>query len=120
MNVLLIEDEPTIRENTIEMLELEGFNAFGAENGREGLKLIYTEHPDLIICDIQMPVMDGYEVIRKVKEDPGISHIPFIFFTARVEYEDETKGKQLGALAYLKKPFRYEKLIEVIREINLQ
>lgn len=119
-SILLIEDETTIRENTIEMLELEGFDAMGAENGKVGLEMIRSRHPDMIICDIQMPVMNGYELIRQVKRDPETREIPFIFFTAKAELESEAEGLGLGALMYLKKPIRSEQLLDVISGLGLK
>lgn len=103
--ILLIEDNVEVRENTAEILELSGYQVTTANNGKEGLAQLKDEHPDLIICDIMMPELDGYGVLHIISKNPATAHIPFIFLTAKVEKTDVRKGMNLGADDYLTKPF---------------
>lgn len=119
MTILLIEDNPDVRENTEELLELAGYNVITAENGKIGIKEAKENLPDLILCDIMMPVMDGYDVIYYLSIDPKTSCIPFIFLTAKSEKADFRKGMELGADDYLTKPFEEVELIKAIeRRLN--
>jgi CRP-like cAMP-binding protein len=101
----LIEDNQEIRENTAEILELANYEVLQAENGKVGVELAKKEHPDLIVCDIMMPQLDGYGVLHMLGKNPATSSIPFIFLTAKSEKEDFRKGMNLGADDYLVKPF---------------
>ncbi len=112
--ILLIEDNLEIRENTAEILELSGYNVVTAENGKIGVRLAKQEMPDLIICDIMMPELDGYGVLRILNQDPKMATIPFVFLTAKAEKSDFRKGMNLGADDYLTKPFEDSELMEVI------
>lgn len=103
--ILLIEDNVEVRENTAEILELSGYEVSTASNGKEGLEQLKNEHPDLIICDIMMPELDGYGVLHIISKNPATAHIPFIFLTAKVEKADIRKGMNQGADDYLTKPF---------------
>lgn len=94
-----------VRENTAEILELSGYEVTTASNGKEGLEQLKNEHPDLIICDIMMPELDGYGVLHIISKNPATAHIPFIFLTAKVEKADIRKGMNQGADDYLTKPF---------------
>ena len=114
MTILLIEDNPDIRENTEELLELAGYDVITAENGKIGIKEAKENLPDLILCDIMMPVMDGYDVIYYLSIDSKTSCIPFIFLTAKSEKTDFRKGMELGADDYLTKPFEEVELIKAI------
>jgi DNA-binding response OmpR family regulator len=119
MTILLIEDNPDIRENTEELLELAGYDVITAENGKIGIKEAKENLPDLILCDIMMPVMDGYDVIYYLSIDSKTSCIPFIFLTAKSEKTDFRKGMELGADDYLTKPFEEVELIKAIeRRLN--
>lgn len=115
MKILLIEDNQEIRENIAEILELDGFEVLTAENGKEGLDLAQDELPDLIVCDIMMPVMDGYTVLYFLSKDSKTSDIPFIFLTAKAERFDFRKGMEMGADDYITKPFEDVELINAIR-----
>ena len=117
--ILLIEDNQMIRENTAEILELSNYNVFTAENGKEGIKLLEVAKPDLIICDIMMPDLDGYSVLRILNKKPDFSNIPFIFLTAKTEKGDLRKRMNLGADDYITKPFEDSDLLEAI-ETRLQ
>lgn len=112
--VLLIEDDKIVRENTSEILELANYNVEMAENGKIGVALAKTFHPDIIICDILMPVLDGYGVLQIVSKNPDLEHIPFIFLTAKTHHEDLRKGMELGADDYLFKPFEESELLRAI------
>ena len=112
--ILIIEDDVGIRGNTAELLQLEGYLVTTASNGRTGLEKIGCETPDLILCDILMPEMDGFAVLRHVGQDPDLKRIPFIFFSAKSEKFDLKAGIDAGADDYLTKPFELEDLVNLI------
>lgn len=112
--ILLIEDNNDVRENTAEMLELANYKVLTAENGKIGVDLAKKHKPDLVICDIMMPEMDGYGVLFMLGKDPETSGIPFIFLTAKAEKSDIRKGMELGADDYLTKPFDEMALLNAI------
>ncbi len=112
--VLFIEDDMVVRENTAELLELADYNVITAANGKSGLATARQEKPDIIVCDIMMPEMDGYAVLQALGEDPETRHIPFIFLSAKTEHKDIRRGMDLGADDYLTKPFEEEELISAI------
>jgi two-component system sensor histidine kinase/response regulator len=113
--ILVIEDEQDIRADILKMLKYEGFEAIGAENGRIGVQLAREHLPDLIVCDIIMPELNGYRVLAELRGHPATATIPFIFLTARATKEDMRKGMKLGADDYLAKPFTITELIAAIR-----
>ena len=115
MLILLIEDNEEIRENICEILELDGFNVITAANGKDGLDLARERVPDLIVCDIMMPIMDGYTVLYFLSKDAKTADIPFIFLTAKAERLDFRKGMEMGADDYITKPFEDVELINAIR-----
>ncbi|MEM6628727.1 MAG: response regulator [Bacteroidota bacterium] len=112
--ILLVEDNLEVRENTAEILELSGYEVLTAENGKVGVQLAQANDPDLIICDIMMPELDGYGVLRILNKDPNTAQIPFIFLTAKAEMSDMRKGMNLGADDYLTKPFDEVELLDAI------
>ena len=112
--ILVIEDEDTIRENIVELLELEHYETLVAENGKTGLKLALQEIPDLILCDILMPEMDGYAVLKELKNHANTATIPFIFLTAKVDKSDLREGMDLRADDYLTKPCTPTELLKAI------
>ena len=112
--ILLIEDNPEMRENTAEMLELANYEVEVAENGKVGVKKAQEDTPDLIICDIMMPELDGYGVLYLLAKNPKTSSVPFIFLTAKAEKSDYRKGMNLGADDYLTKPFEEMELLEAV------
>lgn len=114
--ILIIEDEIEIRETVADILEFEGYAVLEASNGKIGLELIREHHPDLILCDILMPEVNGYEVLETIKNDVTIAHIPLVFVSARTSDEEVSKGLNAGAAAYLTKPFRPEKLLELLSQ----
>ncbi len=112
--ILLIEDNEDVRENTAEILELAHYDVLTAENGKIGVDKAKSEKPDLIVCDIMMPELDGYGVLYLLSKDPETSSIPFIFLTAKAEKSDMRKGMNLGADDYLTKPFDEMELLDAI------
>ncbi|WP_258104296.1 response regulator [Marinoscillum sp. MHG1-6] len=112
--LLVIEDNEEMRDNIVELLELSNYKVFDAGNGKDGVKQAIKETPDLIICDIMMPGMDGYEVLYLLSQNPSTSAIPFIFLTAKSEKSDFRKGMSMGADDYLTKPFEEMDLLEAV------
>jgi DNA-binding NarL/FixJ family response regulator len=112
--ILVIEDEAEMRRNLTTVLRLEQFQPFAAENGRVGVELAKQQKPDLILCDIMMPELDGRGVLQALREDPELSLIPFIFLTAKGEKEDLRTGMNLGADDYLTKPVAKADLLSAI------
>jgi DNA-binding response OmpR family regulator len=113
--ILVIEDEPEMRRNLITVLRLEKFHPVAAENGRVGVKLAKKEKPDLILCDVMMPELDGYGVIAALRADTETVAIPFILLTAKGEKPNIRAGMNLGADDYLTKPVAKPELLGAIR-----
>ena len=113
--ILDIEDEPQMRRNILTVLGMENFEALGAENGRVGLEMARTQHPELILCDVMMPELDGYGVLKALRADPATTEIPFLFLTAKGEKADFRTGMNLGADDYLTKPVVVADLLQAIR-----
>jgi DNA-binding NarL/FixJ family response regulator len=112
--ILIIEDETEMRRNLATVLRLEKFQPLTAENGRQGVELARKERPDLILCDVMMPQLDGYAVLASLRQDPALALIPFVFLTAKGEKDDLRGGMNLGADDYLVKPVAKEELLEAI------
>ncbi|MHC5938667.1 EAL domain-containing response regulator [Nostoc sp.] len=112
--ILIIEDEEAVRENILDLLEAEGFETLAAANGRIGIHLAISELPDLILCDIMMPELDGYGVLRALREDTSTATIPFIFLTAKSAKSDFRQGMDMGADDYITKPFTRSELLSAI------
>lgn len=112
--VLLIEDDRALRENTEELLELSGYSVLTAPNGRIGIQAAKETLPDIVICDIMMPEVDGYGVLENLSTDPSTKHIPFIFLSAKTEHKEIRMGMDMGADDYLTKPFEEEDLLSAI------
>ena len=112
--ILLIEDNKEMRENTSEILELSNYKVFTAENGKLGVEKAQKERPDLIICDIMMPVLDGYGVLHLLSKNKDTANIPFIFLSAKAERSDFRKGMEMGADDYVTKPFDDIELLNAI------
>lgn len=113
-SVLVIDDNPDIRENTAEILELAGYKTFTAENGKKGVEVAQREKPDVIVCDIMMPELDGYGVLHLLRKNADTEHIPFVFLTAKTERSDFRKGMEMGADDYITKPFDDIELLNAI------
>lgn len=118
-SVLVIEDNQNIRDNTAEIMELAGYKALTAENGKKGVELAIKEKPDVIICDIMMPELDGYGVLHLLRKNPETQNIPFIFLTAKTERSDFRKGMEMGADDFVTKPFEEIELLNAV-EIRLK
>jgi CheY-like chemotaxis protein len=118
--ILVIEDKLEIRENIVEILELAGYKVHSAENGTKGLTLAKETLPDLVLCDIMMPETNGYEVIRQLKESADTSKIPFVFVTASVEKKEAETGLNMGAIAYVRKPFEINELLSTVESVLKQ
>jgi CRP-like cAMP-binding protein/ActR/RegA family two-component response regulator len=112
--ILIIEDNDDIRENVIEILELAGYTVASASNGKAGVELAFNDVPDIILCDIMMPEMDGYGVLYLLSKRPETVAVPFIFLTAKAEHFDRRKGMEMGADDYLTKPFDDMELLNAI------
>src|SRR3712207_548318 len=115
--ILVIEDEETVRENILELLDAEGFEAISAQNGRIGVELAQQHLPDLILCDVRMPELDGYGVLKALRSEPATVAIPLIFLTAKAAKTDLSYGLELGANAYITKPFTLAELLGAISQI---
>lgn len=114
--ILLIEDNNDIRKNIAELLMFANYKIYDADNGKTGVQLALQHKPDLIVCDIMMPVMDGYSVINILQKNPETQHIPFIFLTAKTERDEVRKGMNLGADDYITKPFEDVELLDAIEQ----
>ena len=112
--ILLIEDDKIIRDNTAELLEMAGFAVLTAENGQLGVAHALATKPDLVVCDIMMPVLDGYGVLQVFNQNAQLAGVPFIFLTAKTERLDLRRGMALGADDYLTKPFDKAELLSAI------
>ena len=113
--VLIIDDAVHIRRLIIRMLELAGFDTLEAADGLQGIDLLATQKPDIVTCDIAMPNMDGYEFVKAARQNPATQEIPIIVLTATGQEEEVVRAMNLGANAYLTKPFSSSRLLEIIR-----
>jgi DNA-binding response OmpR family regulator len=113
--ILVIEDEANIRANVLDLLDAEGFEAKGVESGRAGLAVAFDEPPSLVICDVMMPELDGWAVLRALRDNPTTANVPFIFLTAKAERSDVRRGMSLGADDYVTKPFTRTELLDAVR-----
>lgn len=113
--ILVIEDQPQMRKNLATILAMEGFVVISAENGKRGVELARAEQPDVIVCDVMMPDLDGYGVLQAVRADAKLATVPFLFLTAKGDKADVRSGMNLGADDYLTKPVSREDLLAAIR-----
>jgi DNA-binding response OmpR family regulator len=114
IKILIIEDNQDVRENTAEILELANYEVYTAEDGEKGVAMAKLIQPDIIICDIMMPELNGYDVLLHLNKDKKTAGIPFIFLTAKTERTDVRKGMNLGADDYLTKPFEESELLDAV------
>ncbi|MCB0614637.1 MAG: response regulator, partial [Phaeodactylibacter sp.] len=112
--ILVIEDNGEVRENLEEILELSGYDVLTAEDGKVGVEIALTDPPDLILCDVMMPHLDGFGVLNILSKKSSTANVPFIFLTAKAEKSDFRRGMNLGADDYITKPFYKDELLEVI------
>ena len=112
--ILVIEDEALIRESICDVLELNGFETVSESDGESGLNRVSNLKPDLILCDINMPKISGLDVLKAIRANDELKHIPFVFLTALSTMDDLRKGMNLGAEDYLTKPYNNKELVEII------
>ncbi len=112
--IIIIEDNTAVRENLAEILELSGYKTIEAVDGKVGLRKIREHNPDLILCDVMMPELDGFGVLKILNRDPELMHIPFMFLTAKAEKSDFRKGMGLGADDYITKPYDDVELLDAL------
>ncbi|RZM77899.1 hybrid sensor histidine kinase/response regulator [Leptolyngbya iicbica] len=113
--LLVIEDEVGIRDSIVDILQAEDYIVESASNGQEGLEVIEEFHPDLVICDVMMPILDGHGVLKKIRNNPQTQTLPFIFLTAKADKIDFREGMDLGANDYITKPFTHDELLSTIQ-----
>ena len=113
-NILLIEDDKMLRDNTAELLKEEGFSVFMAEDGLVGVQLTMKHYPDLILCDINLPIMNGYDFFKTIQQIKSTSTIPLIYVTGKTEKEDQRAGMLLGAEDYITKPYSFDELLRIV------
>ena len=110
-NLLLIDDDPNLILLVKDYLEFRGYNVVTAENGREALEILDEKVPDMIICDVMMPEMDGYSLVQHIRQEPTTNRIPVLFLSAKGQSQDRVKGLNEGADVYMVKPFEPEELV---------
>lgn len=115
--VLVCDDDPVILRLLEVNLELEGYDVLSAHHGEEAVSLAQSKHPDLVILDIMMPRLDGYETAERLKADEGTKDIPIIFLSAKAQLSDIEKGREYGVEEYLTKPFDPSRLLEVVERL---
>ncbi len=113
--ILVVEDDPSVRENVIEILQLEGFDVRGAADGQEGVAMALAEPFDLMICDVMMPILDGFEVLRYLRNHAETMTLPVVFLTAKTERESQREGMDIGGDDYITKPFTRIELLNSIQ-----
>ena len=113
--LLLVDDDPNLILLVTDYLKFQGYEVLTAENGQEALDILETTLPDLIICDIMMPEMDGYSFVKKLREDPSKQWLPVIFLSAKGQSSDRVKGLEIGADVYIVKPFEPEELVAQVK-----
>lgn len=117
-HVLIVDDDPLILEVLRTVLDLEEFRVSTATDGTTALEMLADDRPDVVVCDVMMPDVDGLEVCRRIKGDPATAHLPVVLLTARDREEDRRHGEEVGCDAYLTKPFSPLYLIDVISEVR--
>jgi len=115
--ILIVDDEPSLQEMLKDILSLADFNVVAANDGKEGLKMVYEQAPDLVIMDCSMPVMDGYEMLERMRQDPLLLHKPVIMLSVRNSEYDEIRGLKLGVDDYITKPFKATLLLARVKAI---
>ena len=115
--VLVIEDEAPLRANIVRILSAEGYRVVAAADGEEGIQRVTEERPDLVICDILMPRLDGFGVLAALRSRPETAALPFIFLTASADKDDLARGLKSGANEYVTKPFKIAGLLAAVRRL---
>lgn len=114
--IVVIEDQEEVRENLVETLELDGYSVHAAADGHAGVRAVREHSPQLVLCDVMMPRLDGYGVLKLLRDDDATRHIPLVFLTARAEREDLRRGMNLGAADYVTKPYFQDELLNVVKQ----
>ena len=117
LTILVADDDLGTRLSISDYLEAIGYSVISAENGQEALKLVEEYHPHLVVTDITMPHMDGYEFVRRIRQRPALRLLPVVFLTARTDSHERIRGYQLGCDVYLSKPFELQELGAVVRNL---
>jgi CheY-like chemotaxis protein len=112
--ILIIDDNPIERESVVRALQKAGYTVLGAADGRTGIELAKERSPNLIICDIEMPGLSGFETLKSLKDEPQTRDIPFVFLTGSAAAIAGKLGRDLGADEYIEKPFSFSKLLAVV------
>lgn len=115
--ILIVEDEESLLKLESILLSSKGYNVTGVMDGRAALEEVRLNRPDLVILDIMLPEMDGFEVCRQIKENPDTRHIPVVMLTAKKNSQDFARGQQVGSDAYITKPFKSSKVLDTIQEL---
>lgn len=115
--ILVVENDPALRMLTAQLLELEGFEVAEAENGRLALETIADSPPDMVLCDLLMPELNGYEVLRELVQNPRSAAIPLVFLTASAAPSDRENCLNQGAAGFIIKPFQHAELLQTIRTL---
>lgn len=115
--ILLVEDDPMLRESLIDIFELKGYEVIFAKDGREGVNIMKKQRPDLVVSDVMMPEMDGFQLLKEIKSDPKTELLPIILLTAKVGLESKLYGLELGADDYITKPFEFKELFIKIKNL---
>lgn len=115
--ILVVEDEPSIQKNLSTILSISGYETLTANNGQEAINLLVTTTPQLIISDVMMPLVDGFELLKHIKSNANLANIPFCFLTARADVLDINNGLQIGANHYVTKPFLAKDVIEMVKKL---
>lgn len=115
--ILIIDDEVRLRANLCDVLGFEGFTVIEADNGIEGLQKAQDDQPDLALCDIAMPGLDGYQFLQRLRNDPQTADMPVVLLTARADRASAERAKSLGANGYIKKPFTFDEVLTVIQNL---
>ena len=116
--ILVVEDERRIRELLVDILRDSGFDVIEAEDGSEGLEKACSEHPDIILLDVMMPAMDGFQVLEKLKDDPAVQSIAVIMVTAKGQDTDVVKAKEMGAIGYICKPWEPDEIETQVKKVE--
>lgn len=115
--ILVVEDEPSILKNLSTILLISGYKTITASNGQEAIEILQLQTPQLILSDVMMPLVDGFELLKHIKSQPQLSQIPFCFLTARADVVDIDNGLNLGANHYITKPFLAKDVIEMAKKL---
>ena len=118
MLIVIIEDQTSIRENLKDIFELNDYKTITASNGLEGLNVIYQNNPDMVVTDVMMPDMSGFEMVERLRSNSAYAHIPIIFLTAKTAFEDKMVGLNLGAVDYITKPFDVKELLQKVKNLT--